>query len=527
MNEESNHSEKNSSLSYFFAGLGDGLSGEIDSSIETLSRYSTDGSSFTVFPQAIVYPKTVHDIKRCISFSKQHEIPLVVRGAGQAGTGGCLGEGIVLDMTRHFNITSHIDPKEGTVTVDAGVSIQDLQRNLSLWGMEVPLFVTNDDTGTVGGFFATRSVTASSFSYGSIREWVDAVTVILSTGEEHLVKDGVTMSGQLLDIYEKTVPYIQSQFGIVRAAKPENMEDSTGYAIWDPSIGPRQLLDYLAGSEGTLGIITSITFKVTQKKVYSVTTALPVSSLELLNSYISISKHHRAHSMFIYDATYEALIRKYHHGLLPETTNPSPLFTLLVQHTSNDLHTLHRDIATFTRAIPKGQFDILTLEEKTAHQIRSQKFLISVTAVHTQSTEVAVRTVQGGIVPTHRYSKTLEDITAHMSTSPATYTLTGYAGSGHISLTTLFDRKDPHFTKNVLSYTDQIALILKNNNGGVSACGGDGIINTPYLRMLYGETLCEMFKVIKQIWDPYTIFNPGKKIDISTRYLQEHLSATV
>lgn len=519
--------EKNSSLHYFFAGLGDGLSGEIDSSIETLSTYSTDGSSFTVVPQAVVYPKTVHDIKKCISFAKQHEIPLIPRGSGTAGTGSCLGEGIILDMSRYFNIISHIDVKEGLVTVDAGVTIQELQRNLSLWGMEIPLFITEDDKGTIGGFFATKSITSSSFRYGSVREWVEAVTIVLSTGEEHIVKNGVTLSGQLLDIYEKVSPYIQSQAGILRTVKPENREDATGYSIWDPSIGPRQLLDHLAGSEGTLGIITSITFKISQKKVYTITTAVPIPTIELLNSCITVATHHRAHSLFMYEATCENLIRKYHHGLLSEKNMSSVPFTLLIQHTSNDLHALHRDIATCIRALPVDPHTITTLEEKTALQIRSHKFLTSLTTIHGQGSEVAVRTIQGGIVPLHMYPKVLQAISSYMETTSSTYMITGCAGSGHIALTTLFDRKDSNFTKNVLSYTENIVLLFKNHHGGISACGGDGITNTLYLPVLYGEAVCNIFKVIKQIWDPYSIFNPGKKIHISKRYVQEHLSAMV
>lgn len=518
--------KKKTSLSYFFTELGDELSGEIDSSIEALSAYSTDNSSFTVVPQAIVYPKTVHDIKQCISFAKQHEIPLVTRGSGHGGSGGCLGEGIIIDMSRHFNIISHIDIKEGVVTVDAGVTIQDLQRNLSLWGMEVPLFVDDDDKGTVGGFFATRSITSSTFRYGSVREWVEAVTVVLSTGEEHLIKSGVTLSGQLLDIYEKLSPYIQSQSGVLRAAKPENIEDATGYNIWDPAIGSHQLLNHLAGSEGTLGIITSITFKVSKKKEYAVTTAIPIPTIELLTSCITIATHHRAHSLFIYDTTYEKLIKKYHPGILFENNTEKNPFTLLIQHTNNDLHMLHRDIATCIRSLPIDPTTIFTLEEKKARTLRSQKFLNSITNTREQENEVAIKTVRGGIVPIHNYLPALQEVISYMKTTSYTYTFTGYAGSGHIALTTLFERKDFDFTKKVLSYTENLFIIFKKNNGGISACGGDGIMNTPYLPFLYGETVCDVFKVIKQIWDPYSIFNPGKKVYISKRYIQEHLSAT-
>lgn len=513
--------KKESSTPPLFISLAKVISGEIESSPETLAAYSNDGSPYSVLPQVIVYPKTVKDIKHCISFARDYSIPLTPRGAGTASTGGCLGEGIIIDMTRYFNTISHVDIQENTITVDAGVSIEDLQEKAALWGMEIPLFGNTGDTGTVGGAFATRSITSSSFYYGSIREWVEGLTIVLDTGEQHTIRDGITPSGRLLGIYQTVFPFISSQKDYLRAAKRENSDDSTGYNIWGTSIGPRQLLDQLAGSEGTLGIITSLTFRMVQKKQHSITTALPITEVRLLTSCIEIAKHHGVEKIYLYDKTYASLVNKFHHGLLPER-NEESLYTLLVTHKGNDLHKLQMTISTFLRAIPIKKEDIFHTEDVVTATLESSDFLTKLFTVYTRGSQLLIKSCQGLIVPLAKYATALHEIDIFLATTGRLYVLTGNAGSGHISIITLFSPEDYIDDSSLHEYISSIVNIIQKYSGGISAYGGDGITSTPYLSKFYNETVLDIFASVKTIWDPSALFNPGKKTSLSTKYAKEH-----
>ena len=223
------------SVPSLFSDLAKILAGDIDCSQETLKKYSTDASPYTVRPQAVIYPKNGNDIKHVISFAREYTMPVTVRGNGSGSNGGALGEGLVLDLARYFDKIRHINMLDQTITVDAGVNIKILRERLHSWNVDIPILTAQHNSGTVGSLVSTKSVVATSFHYGTIREWVEAITVIVDTGEEHRIADGVTPSGRLLGIYQAIFPLLSMYGPTLRASKPENSDDATGYSIWNTS----------------------------------------------------------------------------------------------------------------------------------------------------------------------------------------------------------------------------------------------------------------------------------------------------
>ena len=160
-----------------FADLAKILTGEIDCTPSTLSRYASDGSPYFIIPQAVIYPKNVTDIKHTLSFAREYKMPVTTRGKGTSRTGGSLGEGIILDMTKYFSQIRNVNMMENTVTVDAGVTLGSLLEKLHAWHYDLPLIAGNDTESTVGALVATKSATSGSFHHGTIREWIEGLTV--------------------------------------------------------------------------------------------------------------------------------------------------------------------------------------------------------------------------------------------------------------------------------------------------------------------------------------------------------------
>ena len=199
-------------------------------------------------------------------------MPVTTRGKGNSRNGGPLGEGIILDMTRYFSQIRTVNMLENTVTVDAGVTIGMLREKLHGWHYDIPSATSVDAGTTVGALLATKCSSSSSFHHGTIREWVESLTIVVDNGEEHILADGITPSGRLLGIYQAVFPLLTKETGVLRASKPKSHDDGTGYNLWNSSIGPRQLIDQITGSEGTLAIITSVTFRISPHKKHSLTT---------------------------------------------------------------------------------------------------------------------------------------------------------------------------------------------------------------------------------------------------------------
>ncbi|MFA6608605.1 MAG: FAD-binding oxidoreductase [Candidatus Paceibacterota bacterium] len=506
-----------------FSSLAKVLSGEINCSYQAITAYSSDGSIYSVRPQAVIYPKNASDIKHVLSFAREYSMPVITRGSGTARSGGSLGEGMILDMTKYFTHIRQINMMDHTITVDAGVSVKTLRDKLRGWNMDVPVLTSQDDGATIGGLISTKSATPTSFHHGTIREWVESLTVVIDTGEEHRIADGTTPSGRLLGIYQAIFPILSESGPVLRATKPNEHDDATGYCLWNTSIGPRQLLDELVGGEGTLGIITSVTLRLAPRKTLSVTTFIPITNSSLLNSCIDISKHHKAEHIFLYDATFTKLSELYHAHLLPKLLDTP--YVLCVTHFDTDKEKLHDKLKTFIKAIPVECGSCVQLEnEDKIERITEKSYIFSLLDAYTQGSHVANTLADGIIVSVHDYSETLHEIDAYLASTGRLYTITGNAGSGHISVISLFDTNSPTYENELGEYSKNIFTLVKKHKGGISAVGGDGLIRTPFLSYVYNEATMNIFQNIKNAWDPLGILNPGKKISVTTNYLREHLA---
>lgn len=504
-----------------FSDLAKIIAGDIDCSQEILAEYSTDNSPYVVLPQAIIFPKNATDIKHVLSFAREYSMPVSIRGGGSGGSGGALSEGIIIDTRRYFDQIRNVNMMENTVTVDAGVTLGALLEKLHAWKFDIPLFIGLDPHATIGGLIATKSSSGSSFHHGTIREWIEGLTLVLDNGEEHFLADGIAPSGRLLGIYQELFPLLTKEAPILRASKPKSHDDATGYNIWNTSIGPRQLLDQITGSEGTLGIITSVTLRINLYKKHIHTTCIPITKKELLSTYIDIAKHHKAEHIFLYDETFMQLSERYHPTLVPYFKNTP--YVLLVTHTEHDIQKLNDTVHSLHRSLPQGPTTFVSFDDrKKLERITSADFLVSLFSLYTKGTQLTIPLANGLIVSHHVLKPFLEDLEDYLDSLGKLYTVTGNVGGGAVSVHTLFDPLSQNYDNDLLAYGKNIFAILETYEGGMSAVGGDGLMRTPFLAYIYNEQALSVFKKIKNIWDPLSILNPGKKISVSTSYLKKH-----
>lgn len=513
-------SSAHSRIPPIFANLSKALSGDIDCSHGCLENLSMDGSPYTIRPQAVVYPKNTTDIKHILSFSREYRIPLTVRGGGTAATGGSLGEGVVLDMTRYFTQIRQLNMMENTITVDAGVALVDLKAKLELWGMEIPILYGDHKHATVGGFVSTKSATASSFHVGTVREWIEGLTTILDTGEEHHIKDGITPSGRLLGIYQAVFPLLSESGPIIRAARREESDDATGYSLWSTSIGPRQLLDQLVGSEGTLGIITSVTFRVAPVKHHAVSLLIPTPK-ENLQVTVDLARHHRSEAVHMFDKSYKTLWEEIRPNSLPDNLPDAPYYILAVFR-DNDKHLLSSRVASFLRAFPWGGGSV-EIEKSLATSIVSIEDVHRLLLSCSQGNHILATLGEGIIVSKRSYEKCLQYLEKELDETGLFHVITGHAASGHISLTALIDLRTPSYKQGLFAYNEKVCRVVENFKGGLSAVGGDGLERTAYFDFVYDGAALKLFSRIKQAWDPLGIFNPSKKTGIPLDYLRKHV----
>jgi len=510
---------KQQAIPTIYTELAQTLHGDVDTTYETLKHNSRDSSPCVVMPHILVYPKTISDIKKCIACAEQYHIPLAIKGTGLNTSGAALVSGILIDTTKYLHQIRTTDMPGNTITVDPGVSCKKLRTHLSAWGLEVPFLTEQDDEATVGGIVATKNVSPTSFESGGIRSWILGLTVMLHNGEEHMIEDGITPSGELLAIYQKLFPLLGRESAILRGGKPFSQEEASGYNIWNQNIGPRQLIDNIVGSQGTLAVITGIKLRITLKPIHTKTLLITLPNYTHLSTIVEVSKHHGIRSLQMYDAMLEQINTKH-----PENKGGHAL-TIVAVLTGNDIHTLHQAIERYSKAISLPEIVIRVADDHyTATPFTSYKHIQSSLTDYAKGTFTPSFTTTGLLVPTSSLGKILEEIDTYHVEKRLLYCVSGNPGSGHISVITLIPQAPASFAEKIIEITKDLFLITKKYNGGIGASSGDGLIGTPFLPLFYSETIRAIFKQVKEIWDPHNIFNPGKKQDLTLNYVQDRIT---
>ena len=164
--------------------LAQSLDGELflDHTMRTL--YATDASAYREMPLAVAIPKSVQDIKKLIVFANQHHTSIIPRTAGTSLAGQVVGNGIVVDVSKHFTQILEVNQAEHWVRVQPGVVRDELNMFHKNHGLFFGPETSTANRAMIGGMVGNNSCGSNSVIYGSTREHLLEVKAILSDGSE-------------------------------------------------------------------------------------------------------------------------------------------------------------------------------------------------------------------------------------------------------------------------------------------------------------------------------------------------------
>jgi len=205
--------------------------------------YATDASVYKIMPLAVAIPKSIDDIIQLIVFANDNKISLIPRTAGTSLAGQCVGEGIVVDVSKHFTKIISIDKTNKTVTIQPGVVRDELNNYLKPYGLFFGPNTSTSNRCMIGGMVGNNSSGTTSIKYGVTRDKVLSLKTILSDGSEAEFKSLSkkdfqeklkfnTLEGKIYKtIYSELKPQIVQQQIINNFPRPEIHRRNTGYAI--------------------------------------------------------------------------------------------------------------------------------------------------------------------------------------------------------------------------------------------------------------------------------------------------------
>lgn len=513
---------RHASIPPLFAALGETLEGDIDGSPETLLAYSEDVALRAVRPQVVIYPKTTNDLRRILRQASEYTIPVTLRGKNTSRHGAALGEGIVVDMSRYFDAISSLNALEKTVTVEPGCTVRDVVLKLQSWGLTIPVLSLDVWDGTIGGLVANGGISSVTHMYGALHTWIQEITFMLPNGEEHRIAPNISPSGSLLNVYEKLFPVLTENMERIRRNTPDTIDQGGGYHIWRNTVGPQQLLDIIIGSQGTLGVVTSVTFRTIEKNTHTGFIAATVQDASHMKVVADILSHHGAISVIFYDELTHSILKN--QSVFPHEIRSLPEGILVIGvYTSTDIEVFHQTQQVAQKQLVNITTSITHGENSCEHIFTSIPHLPEHLARYTGETLIPLFVGDGIVVPLHEYVACLESITTSLAKSGVMNYTAGFISSGHMTVVPLIHIEKDGVEQLLFGIGKNIATCVAAHHGDMSGYGGDGALTTPFLVYTHGEDMVKLFKKIKHAFDERDILNPGKKTHLTLTFLSHHI----
>ncbi|MBN3519867.1 FAD-binding protein [Algoriphagus lutimaris] len=507
---------------------------QFDSLTKTL--YATDASVYREMPLAVAFPKTESDIQKLIHFASKNGTSLIPRTAGTSLSGQCVGNGIVVDVSKHFTKILELNQEERWVRVQPGVVRDELNRFLKPHGLFFSPITSTANRAMIGGMVGNNSSGTTSIVYGVTRDKVISLHTILSDGNpvkfEALSKVEFAQKTQLDTLEGAIYKKIEEEL-----SDPEAREEihaqfpkksihrrNTGYAV-DELLKSEvfegeekfNFCKLLSGSEGTLAFTTEIKisldplpdpieivvaahFETIHESMVASQTAMkhPATAVELMDK-------------IILDCTKESI--EYSKNRYFVEGDPEAL--LMVEFRGK----------TLEEAMEKGKKLVEDFQQKgigyaypiiepsmvsAAWALRSAGLGLLANIPGDQKAVACIEDTAVDIEDLADYIDEVDEMMKGFNQKPVHY---AHAGAGEIHLRPILDLKKSKDVEEFYQISKASAELVKKYQGSLSGEHGDGRVRAAFIPLMVGEKNYQLFRRLKFTWDPQNIFNPGKIVD--------------
>jgi FAD/FMN-containing dehydrogenase len=536
------------------------LKGHVSDSLRLRDKYSHDASMFELRPEVVAYPEDVQDLCKLVTYvskSKRTEkahISITPRSGGTDMSGGAIGTSIVIDMTKHFDRI--IDVSQTSAHAQPGVFYRDFEKATLKWGALMPSYPASRELCTIGGMVANNSGGEKSLEFGKTEKFVTELKVVLADGKEHTIRPltkpelmkkikQTTFEGKL---YKHIYELIDKNYDLIKAAQPKVSKDSTAYHIWnvwDRQTGIFDLNQLIIGSQGTLGIVTDITFRLVPAPVHSGTLVVFLRDTNKLGKLINNVLEHKpatfegfdnytlmlSFKLFYYFHTTLGWFNTLKLGLqlLPSLfmlLKGIPKMILLIQFTGNTPEEVADKVNTMRKALRPysrmAQFeeDATEAKERKFWIMRRESFNLLRKKVHDKHTAPFIDDL---VVPPEHLPEFLPELRRIVNSYKLVATVAGHMGDGNFHVIPLMKIENKLERIKLAPAMREVNELVLKYGGSLSGEHNDGMVRGPWLHQMYSPEMMQVFRDVKSTFDPQNIFNPDKKTDAHWEFSMSHI----
>ena len=486
----------------------------------TRQLYATDASIYQIEPIGAAFPKSAQQAAAVIRASADVGAPVTPRGAGTSLVGNAIGEGLIVDFSRHNRQITELNIENHTVRVGAGVVLDQLNDFLKPHGFCFGPDVATSARATLGGMIANNSSGARVPVYGTTADHVVSTEIVLVDGRT--VKIGPaheTLRAERNKIDNLIRAHIHE---MSEHWPPGLMKRWPGYGLERFLRAPNNLNEILAGSEGTLAAIFSAELKISplprEKGLGLIFFASVADAMQATVELLDLKPAAIEHiDRPLLDQTKSQLHFQAARDLLELDTKPCEAI-LLVE--------FYDDVAERLSILQSRKLGLRTkiVTDTTGMNLvwSVRKAGLSLLTGCIGAAKPVAFIEDAAVRPAQlpAYVRGLQSIMKPLGLKASYY---GHAASGLLHVRPVLDLHSASDLKKFRQVADQTSALVKQFKGSLSAEHGVGIARTEYMREQLGDELLGVMREIKHAFDPKNIFNPGKIFDDGRHKIDNHL----
>jgi FAD/FMN-containing dehydrogenase/Fe-S oxidoreductase len=497
-------------------------------------RYATDASFYQIMPFGVVVPRTTDEALRAMAIARDAGRVVTPRGGGTSQCGQTVNDGIVIDVSKHLNRLLSLDVANRTCTVEPGIVLDDLNRQLKQHGLWFPVDVSTASRATIGGMAGNNSCGGRSPRYGTMRNNTLSMQAALADGtllnfgpierddaQRNADHAGAALFRDMLALGKREAAEIAARF-------PKVQRRVGGYKLdaLVPGNSPNNLAHLLVGSEGTLAFTTQV-----QLKLWPVIRNKTVGVCHFGNFYeaMNAAQHLvklKPIAVELVDRTMLALGRDIDmfRPIIGSVIRGDPDAILVVEFAEEDqsenlrrlqqLGELMGDLG-FGWDRPSPKWGGVVEVTEPALQTGIAEFRAAGLNVMMSMREAGkpISFVEDCAVPLPHLADYTERLNRIFTKHGTRGTMYAHASEGCLHVRPVLNLKLEHDVKTMRAVAEETFAMVREYQGSHSGEHGDGIVRSEFHASMFGARIVQDFAEVKQRFDPERVLNPGKIVD--------------
>lgn len=502
--------------------------------------YATDASAYRELPLAVCRPKNEKDIIALVSFARENRLSLIPRAAGTSLAGQVVGRGLVVDISRYMTDILEVNVDKMRVTVQPGVILDELNKELKTTGLFFSPETSTSNRCTIGGMIGNNSSGLHSLVYGTTREHLHSVRMVLHDGTVALFDEidneefdeKCKITGAEGDVYRNirellgnadNVSSIMNEFpdpGVVRRNTGYALDELASTKIFlkeNPKHEKFNFCRLIAGSEGTLGFVTEAILNLDPLPP-SIKALIPIHMNSVMDAIKGnvIALKHGPTAVELMDKTIIDLTEGNH----TQRSNRffvqgSPGAILIVEFMADSMDQISQSASLMEaelRDVGLGYYFPLITGSDIPKVWNLRKAGLGVLSQMKGDAKPVSVIEDTSVLPSK-----LEEYITQFDLLLEKYNLEcvyhAHISVGELHLRPILNLKEQRDVELFHTIAEETASLVKKFKGSLSGEHGDGRLRGEFIPLMVGEHNFQLMRTLKKCWDPQGIFNIGKIID--------------